>query len=86
MHIKHTKVYSMILLTGFLLLMTSCKKETLPVSANSLRASDIVSEPVAGTGQNPCVDLSVPTYITKVNDTYFIVDCYHNQVIYHDNL
>ncbi|MGN0376347.1 MAG: hypothetical protein ACI4ED_01810 [Suilimivivens sp.] len=30
--------------------------------------------------------LSVPTYITKVEDTYFIVDCYHNQIIYHDNL
>ncbi len=35
---------------------------------------------------NPCADLSVPTYVTKVDDTYFIVDCYHNQVIYHDNL
>ncbi|MDY2698529.1 MAG: hypothetical protein SOV61_03190 [Lachnospiraceae bacterium] len=30
--------------------------------------------------------LSVPTYITKVEDTYFIVDCYNNQVIYNDNL
>lgn len=35
---------------------------------------------------NPYPDLSVPTYITKVDDTYFIVDCYHNQVIYHDNI
>ena len=35
---------------------------------------------------NPYSDLSVPTYITKVEDTYFLVDCYHNQVIYHDNL
>lgn len=35
---------------------------------------------------NPHTELSVPTYITKVKDTYFIVDCYHNQVIYHDNL
>ncbi len=35
---------------------------------------------------NPNAALSVPTYITKVQDTYFIVDCYHNQVIYHDNL
>lgn len=35
---------------------------------------------------NPCPDLSVPTYITKVDNTYFIVDCYHDQVIYHDNL
>lgn len=35
---------------------------------------------------NPCSDLSVPTWLTKVEDTYFLVDCYHNQVIYHDNL
>lgn len=35
---------------------------------------------------NPYPDLSVPTYLTKVDDTYFLVDCYHNQVIYHDNL
>lgn len=30
--------------------------------------------------------LSVPTYLTQVKEFYFIVDCYHNQVIYHDNL
>lgn len=35
---------------------------------------------------NPNATLSVPTYITKVEDLYFIVDCYNNQVIYHDNL
>lgn len=36
--------------------------------------------------RNTLTDLSVPTYVTKVEDTYFIVDCYHDQVIYHDNL
>ena len=30
--------------------------------------------------------LSVPTYITKVDDTYFIVDCYHNRIIYSESL
>lgn len=35
---------------------------------------------------NPYPALSVPTYITKIGDTYFIVDCYHDQIIYHDNL
>ena len=35
---------------------------------------------------NPYADLSVPTYITKIDDLYFLVDCYHDQVIYHDNL
>ena len=35
---------------------------------------------------NSYPDLSVPTQITKIGETYFIVDCYHNQVIYNDNL
>ena len=30
--------------------------------------------------------LSVPTYVTKITDTWFIVDCYHNRVIYSDSL
>ena len=30
--------------------------------------------------------LSVPTYVTKVDDLWFIVDCYHNRIIYTDNL
>ena len=30
--------------------------------------------------------LSVPTYITKVGDNYFIVDSYHNRVIYSDDI
>lgn len=64
-------------------------------SNSYLRASDIVLDLNSTDWQpaaedtiptNPCSDLSVPTYITKVDDTYFIVDCYHNQVIYHDNL
>lgn len=36
--------------------------------------------------QNPYDTLSVPTQIMKFGEDYFIVDCYHNQVIYHDNL
>lgn len=35
---------------------------------------------------NPYTDLSVPTYLTKIGDLYFLVDCYHNQILYHDNL
>lgn len=36
--------------------------------------------------QNSHGSLSVPTYITLVEGDYFIVDCYHNQVIFNDNL
>lgn len=35
---------------------------------------------------NPFPALSVPTYVTKIKDNYFIVDCYNNQIIYHENL
>lgn len=35
---------------------------------------------------NPYTDLSVPTWLTKVDNTFFLVDCYHNQVIYNNNL
>lgn len=35
---------------------------------------------------NPYTEPSVPTYITKIDDLYFLVDCYHDQILYHDNL
>ena len=44
--------------------------------------SSLEQEPVL----NSYASLCVPTYVTKVDDTYFLVDCYHNQVLYHDNL
>lgn len=30
--------------------------------------------------------LNVATYITKIDDNYFISDCYHDQILYNDNL
>lgn len=30
--------------------------------------------------------LNVATYLTKIGDTYFLSDCYHNQILFHDNL
>lgn len=58
---------------------------------SSVQELDLASGnfPVQTKEQIPCnsyPDLSVPTYLTKVDDTYFLVDCYHNQVIYHDTL
>lgn len=57
-----------------------------------IRASDLVADFAAPQDDataiktNPYSDLSVPTYLTKVADNYFLIDCYHNQVIYNDNL
>lgn len=81
--------------------LSACGSRSTPkppdtlASEISLRASDIVQDinkedfvPISPdtVPKNPCTDLSVPTYITKVENLYFIVDCYHNQIIYHDNL
>lgn len=78
------------------ILLCACQKT--PVSEKEmfvtdyLAASELTEEETlaasiqSGAKLNPFTDLSVPTYLTKVDDTYFLVDCYHNQVIYHDNL
>lgn len=72
------------------------EKGPAPLASESyLRAFTIVQDlagedfmPVAAqeVPRNPFSDLSVPTCVTKIDDTYFIVDCYHDQIIYHDNL
>lgn len=75
--------------------LTSCGAKKRPEPAapyipeNFLAESSPVSFDPASLNTiptNPYPDLSVPTYVTKVDESYFIVDCYHNQVIYHDNL
>lgn len=48
--------------------------------------STLIAAEQEGIKKNPFPTLSVPTLLTKIEDTYFLVDCYHNQVIYHDNL
>ncbi len=57
-----------------------------------IRGSDILVDDISGTAEkteirkNPYPDLDIPTQITKIGDQYFIVDCYHNEIIYNDNL
>lgn len=66
---------------------TSADHPDTPLAVKEyLRISDLVTAADDDIPANPYTDLSVPTYLTKINDTYFLVDCYHNQVIYNDNL
>lgn len=37
--------------------------------------------PEGGSLQNPYSTLSVPTQITKIGEDYFLVDCYHDQIL-----
>lgn len=56
------------------------KKSAKPVSVLSLSViSD--EQTVGGTAPNPYSFLSVPTQMTRICDDYFLVDCYHDQVI-----
>ena len=80
-------------LTLLFLLLTGCQKQnTIKVydpSEGYITASTLIETNLADYDtipDNPYPELSVPTCITKLGDLYFIVDCYHNQVLYHDNL
>ena len=72
--------------------LTGCAKEepiTDYVPENYIKQSDVINfniENLNHIPDNPNPTLSVPTYLTKIKDMYFIVDCYHNQVIYNENL
>lgn len=53
-----------------------------------IRESEPASAPASSAaGQyNTYTRLSIPTCITKIEDTYFISDCYHHQILYSDSL
>lgn len=59
-----------------------------PEITSYLRMSTLEPEPDDGSQprKNTYDSLCIPTYLTKVGDLYFLVDCYHDQIIYHDNL
>ena len=69
----------------------SCSKNDGKITGY-LRGSEILVEDIETQAssvevrKNVYSDLSIPTQITKVDNTYFIVDCYHNEVIYNDDL
>mgnify|MGYP001027171038 FL=1 len=46
----------------------------------------ILPQPVFINTKNTYQTLNVATYITKIDDLYFIADCYHNQILYHNIL
>lgn len=85
--------FTLSLVAGLLcLLLSGCSKEA-PVAnyvpENYLQQSTLIDfsiETLNHIPDNPNPTLSVPTYLTKIKDMYFIVDCYHNQVIYNENL
>lgn len=51
-----------------------------------VKISDTIQDPIASNNPNTYPTLSVPTDITFIDGQYFIVDCYHSQIIYNDDL
>lgn len=49
-------------------------------------AEGLLPSPVACQRKNTYDTLNVATYMTMIDGTYFIADCYHDQIIYHDNI
>lgn len=88
------KSFFLLMQCFFATLLISCSaKRPAPADSYSpedyIRESDLIDFDTFSLNtipNNPHPTLSVPTYITKVDDIYFIVDCYNDQVIYHDNL
>ena len=64
--------------------------EVDPAEADATEANpaetDIVDPDLARSEYNPYDALSVPTQFIKLGELYFIVDCYHDQVIYTSQL
>ena len=90
-----TRILGCILITAVLLCACSGGKKASPYDAKEyIRQSDMTPEGEdieKAASEKPdennfFSELSVPTYITKVDDTYFIVDCYHNLIIYSDSI
>lgn len=69
--------------------VTDTHIEATPVATENASTSTGSGEE-DGVSAEPAVNLasalSVPTQITKIDDLFFIVDCYNNQVIYSDTI
>ena len=71
------------------LLLSACTEQDTAqevIVEQPQESSGMLSEPVANGAKNTYDTLNVATYITKVDDTYFIADCYHDQILYNKNL
>lgn len=63
------------------------KEITSYVTASTVLVEDVQAAADALVpAKNSYPDLSVPTYVNEQDGVYFLVDCYHDQIIYHDNL
>ena len=92
----NAKKYSVCVIITMAIIFSACadKKEPQIITeesksgdnADEMTYEGMLPEPAVCGRKNTYDTLNVATYITKVGDTYFIADCYHDQLIYHDNI
>lgn len=92
----NAKKYSVCVITAMAIIFSACTDKREPQviteenmsgdNADEMTYEGMLSEPAVCGQKNAYDTLNVATYITKVDDTYFIADCYHDQLIYHDNI
>jgi hypothetical protein len=75
------------IIINLILFMSGCARVTTEQSFNEKIDFDTIeTQLIPNTTQNQYATLNVSTYITKIDDMYFIADCYNNQIIYNSNL
>lgn len=75
------------ILAGAGISLCGCTNEAKPyVAEDYIEESTLINSEITDNPVNVYDFLSVPTYVTKIKDKYFIVDCYHDSVIYSDSL
>lgn len=62
------------------------EQETQSIETDDTIYDGLIENPKPLEKQNAYDVLNVATYITKAEDTYFIADCYHDQILYSDAL
>lgn len=78
-------IYTIVIITLAALIISACSnsQESIEVIDFAAISQEAEQKPLVKNTQST---LSVATFITKIDDTYFISDCYHDQIIYSDTL
>lgn len=79
---KSKKIYVIYLTIVMAAVISACSQKV----SSTISYEGMISDIHALNQKNAYDTLNVATYITKIDDTYFIADCYHDQIIYHDNI
>lgn len=66
--------------------LTENEIPAIEIESDDIQYEGLVENPQPMDKKNSYDTLSVATYIMKADDTYFIADCYHDQIIYSDRL